>query len=170
MALADIVPAPPRIKLMEVTTNSAKNKTPPLLPTNCPTKKARITTVTKLNSFNMEPVLLLLPMSVTEDRPFSIEWTDTLMPRLILQEKTVTRFNQKWGELEQKLPRATAEPIKTLRAEDSLPTSRPWSRLSAKMVDPCPAVARAIDRCSGKFRLRQKAMCFIRSSGVRRFQ
>jgi hypothetical protein len=34
IALAEIVPAPPRRKLIEVTTNSAKNKTPPELPTS----------------------------------------------------------------------------------------------------------------------------------------
>jgi hypothetical protein len=35
MALAEIVPAPPKIRLIDVTTNSAKNRIPPLLPISC---------------------------------------------------------------------------------------------------------------------------------------
>ena len=34
MALAEIVPAPPKIRLIDVTTNSARNKIPPELPTS----------------------------------------------------------------------------------------------------------------------------------------
>ena len=38
-ALVDIVAAPPSSKLIVVTTNSARNRMPPELPTNCPNRK-----------------------------------------------------------------------------------------------------------------------------------
>jgi hypothetical protein len=76
IALAEIVPAPPSTKLMEVTTNSAKNNTPPELPTSWPTKNPRITIVTRLSALIMDPVVL----TVTPARPVSMDCNDMLRP------------------------------------------------------------------------------------------
>ena len=50
IALAEIVPAPPRMRLIDVTTNSARNKIPPELPISLNKVKEGHTSICKINS------------------------------------------------------------------------------------------------------------------------
>ena len=47
IALAEIVPAPPNIRLIDVTTNSARNKIPPELPTSCRARHSYVKSKTR---------------------------------------------------------------------------------------------------------------------------
>jgi hypothetical protein len=64
-----MVPAPPNNKLIVVTTNSARNKTPPELPTSWPTRKKAMITVLRVRGViigreDVEELDVRLPTSI----------------------------------------------------------------------------------------------------------
>jgi hypothetical protein len=94
IADAEMVPAPPKTKLTEVTTNSARNKMPPEDPTSCPIRKKPITIVFSPKGLKIDrPGGLFAELGIP--RPVSIDWRETLIPKPIEQQKTVSTFRMK---------------------------------------------------------------------------
>mmetsp|Transcript_11615 Transcript_11615/g.32056 ORF Transcript_11615/g.32056 Transcript_11615/m.32056 type:complete len:265 (-) Transcript_11615:398-1192(-) len=165
IADAEIVPAPPKMRLTDVTTNSAKNSTPPELPTSCPTRKAKITTFTRFMDFKMDRVLL----APVDSRQVSMVCSDMLSPKLMLPEKTVRRLSRKCGVVDEKLPIVTSAPIASFLKFDASPV---LMTRCPKDMNPRPFSALKDsdrDTASGSLRLRQYATCFLSSFWLRRF-
>lgn len=108
IAEAEIVPAPPRTKDTDVTINSARNTTPPELPTRLPMIRNAITTVFNEKGENIDRLFVFL--SSEGPRPVSIHCSDRLMPSPMLEQNTVIRFKKKCGDEAVKLPRAIKTP------------------------------------------------------------
>mmetsp|Transcript_10909 Transcript_10909/g.16701 ORF Transcript_10909/g.16701 Transcript_10909/m.16701 type:complete len:243 (-) Transcript_10909:12-740(-) len=148
----EIVPAPPKTRLTDVTRTSAKKRTPPELPINCPSKKKPITIVLKPNREKTDGGVSL-EVEFESLRPVSIHCSDTLIPRPILQQKTVNKLSKKCGEQAEKLPRATNTPAIILLRDDSSETALggpPFLTLAPKVITPNPSSLEKCERCSRK--------------------
>jgi hypothetical protein len=85
-----MVAAPPRIRHIDVTTNSARKMTPPDPPTSWPTRICPITNELRRRGFTIDNT----PVLVDRLR-FSNDSTDILIPKAMLQQNTVRELTTK---------------------------------------------------------------------------
>lgn len=107
IALDVTVAAPPSRRLIVVTMNSAKNRTPPLDPTNWPMRMNPMTRVLRRRGFAKDKI----PFEVVR-RTISIDSIVRLIPYATEQKKVVSELIEKWGEHAMKLSMKQPKPTK----------------------------------------------------------